>query len=78
MMSSMSNTKLAVPKWPHVAQMTQWLIQLGKNLVACSPHHDCAEIAWLHEAKTKTFEELADSGGPRFVKLDLKMAAEMN
>ena len=70
--------KLVVPKWPHVAQVNQWLIQLGKNLVHCSPKNDCAEIAWIQECRNKTFEDLADSGNTRFHKMDLKMAAEMH
>ena len=77
MMGMGAGNKLQVPKWPHVAQLPQWLIQLGKNLVSISPHNDCAEVKWLQEAKEKSFEELADSGPPRFQKMDLKMATEM-
>ena len=77
MMGLGPQNKLQVPKWPHVAQLPQWLIQLGKNLVNISPYNDCAEITWLQEVKDKSFEELADSGANRFKKMDLKMATEM-
>ena len=70
--------KINVPAWPNVAQIAQWLIQLGKNLVAVSPHSDMAEIEWLNECKHKTFEELADSGEKRFFKMDLKLSAELH
>ena len=60
--------KINVPAWPNVAQIAQWLIQLGKNLVAVSPHSDMAEMEWIKECKYKTFEELADSGEKRFFK----------
>ena len=73
-----NSAKLFVPKWPHVAQVQQWLIQLGKNLVSVSNFNDRAEISWLQECKVKTFEQLANSGGDRFAKLDLKMATEFN
>ena len=66
-----------MPKWPHVAQLLLWLIQLGKNLVSISPCNDCAEIKWLQEVKEKSFEEFAESGPTRFQKMDLKMATEM-
>ena len=77
MMSMGGGNRLQVPKWPHVAQLPQWLIQLGKNLVSISPYNDCAEIKWLQDVKEKSFEELADSGATRFQKMDLKMATEM-
>ena len=72
-----AGSTLKVPKWPHVHQLQQWLIQLGKNLVSVSTLNDMAEIKWLQEVKTKTFEDLADSGANRFQKMDIKMATEM-
>ena len=50
-----------------------------RNLIAASSHADTLEIAWLAEAKTKTFEELGDSSGAgwaaaRFHHLDANMA----
>ena len=73
-MQGMNNKTLVVPKWPHVANLNAWLIQLGKNLVDCSSFDDCAEMGWIEECKHKTFEQLLDSGEPRFRKLDLKLA----
>ena len=70
--------KINVPAWPNVAQIAQWLIQLGKNLVAVSPHSDLAEVEWINECKYKTLEELADSGEKRFFKMDLKLSAELH
>ena len=48
MMGMGAGNKLQVPKWPHVAQLPQWLIQLGKNLVAAGGKTDTAEVAWLN------------------------------
>ena len=73
--TSCQTSTLVVPKWPHIAQLQQWIIQLGKNLVESSNKTDHAEIAWINECKDKEFEQLADSGGERFKKLDNKLAA---
>ena len=45
-----------------------------RALAFASPHHDNAEASWFMETTTKTFEELQDSGGERFVKLDVALA----
>ena len=66
-----------VPNWPHVSQVAQWIIALGKHLVSASSQSDTAEISWINECKEKTFEELANSGGARFEKLDLKLSETM-
>ena len=70
LMMNMAGSRLLVPKRPHVAQLQQWLILLGKNLVSISPLNDCAEIRWLQEVKEKSFEYLADPGPLRFQKMD--------
>ena len=70
---------LSVPPFPCITQLPQWETALMRNLIAASSHADNIEIAWLAEAKAKTFEELGDSSGAlwtaaRFHHLDSNMA----
>lgn len=47
-----------------------WMAKLAKNLVASSIYSDANEFEWIQEVMRKTFDELADSGGERFQKID--------
>ena len=62
-------TDVKVPSWPHVPQIQQRIIQLGKNLVDSSSMSGAAELAWINDCKVKSLDELADCGGARYEKL---------
>ena len=44
-------------------------------MVDASQKSDMAEVALINECKTNSFEELANSGGKRFEKLNFKLSA---
>ena len=56
-----------------VAQLDMWLITVSNNLVNAGGREDRAEIPWVKAAKTKTYDELANSGEARFKTLDAKL-----
>ena len=70
---------IKVPKFPTVASLDNWKIQVGKNLVAASGRWDLQEVEWFMAINRpeSTYESLADSGADRFKILDLKLAAAM-
>ena len=63
-----------VPNFPTLPNLTQWRIQISKNLVTAGGYLDLREITWWGEIglAENTFETLADSGDQRFLSLDLK------
>ena len=67
--------KVVVPKFPTVAQLDMWLITVSNNLVNAGGRTDRAEIAWVKAAsdRSKTYDQLADSGEARFTTLDSKL-----
>ena len=72
--SSRAYEKLVCPAFPQYGDMKNWMTQLKRNVVACAPYTDMAEIKWLNECYTKTFEELIDAGSARMKRLDLVLS----
>ena len=68
-----------VPAFPTLPSLTQWRIQIAKNLVTASGRLDLREITWWGEIglAENTFETLADSGERRFLGLDLKLSTAL-
>ena len=68
-----------VPNFPTLPNLTQWRIQISKNLVTAGGHLDLREITWWGEIglAENTFETLADSGDQRFLSLDLKLSTAL-
>ena len=68
-----------VPNFPSLPSLTQWRIQISKNLVTASGHLDLREITWWGEIglPENNFETLADSGERRFLSLDLKLSTAL-
>ena len=68
-----------VPAFPTLPSLTQWRIQIAKNHVTASGRLDLREITWWGEIglAENTFETLADSGGRRFLGLDLKLSTAL-
>ena len=71
---SKSYEKVNAPKFPSAANCMNWMIQLTTNLTMAGGYTDQAEVQWLKEVRTKTFEELADGGSERMRKADLALA----
>ena len=67
--------KVIVPKFPKVNNLVQWRIGVCRGLGNASGRSDGQEIPWLHEATdgSKTYEQLADCGDPRWKTLDGKL-----
>jgi len=61
---------VVAPAFPNINEQTSWLSKVAKNLVAASVHDDRREVEWFMQVKTKSFEELANSGEVRFAPLD--------
>ena len=70
---------MKVPAFPTLPSLTQWRIQIAKNLVTASGRLDLREITWWGEIglAENTFETLADSGERRFLGLDLKLSTAL-
>ena len=73
-LKSREQDKVVVPKFPTLVQLEQYAVSLSNSLIFASSLKDCAEIEWLSEAKSKTFDELGDSGAKRFESLDVKLS----
>ncbi len=71
---SREQEKIVVPKFPFLVQLVQYSVSLGTALIGASAVKDYQEIGWLNEAKTKTFDELSDSGLKRYESLDVKLS----
>ena len=61
---------------PIVSTLNVWLAKVAIALTDASIYYDKAEVAWLMKATapTATFENLEDSGEPRFHGLDSMLA----
>ena len=68
-----------VPAFPTLPSLTQWRIQIAKNLVTASGRLDLHEITWWGEIglAENNFETLADAGERRFLGLDLKLSTAL-
>ena len=70
-----------VPAFPTLPSLTQWRVQIAKNLVTASGRGrlDLREITWWGEIglAENNFETLADSGERRFLGLDLKLSTAL-
>jgi hypothetical protein len=73
-LKSREQDKVIVPRFPTLVQLEQYAVALANNLIFASSLKDCAEIGWLGETRTKTFDELGDSGMKRFESLDVKLS----
>ena len=60
------------PKW---TEISKWEGEMIEALCKNSTEVDNLEAAWFGEIKEKTFEELADSGGDRFVWMDRQLGS---
>ena len=71
--------KVVVPKFPKIVNIKQWRIGVCRGLCTASGRIDSLEIYWFMEATdgTKTFEQLSDSGEPRYQTLDQKLAVAL-
>ena len=69
--------KLKVPTFPTIGTIDAWEASLARNLRAASAYIDGREIQWIKEIRTRTFEELSNSGEQRFAYLDQKLAVEL-
>ena len=63
-------TAVTIPPFPTYNHLTEWIASIGRNLWIVSQYTDQAEIPWLKEVNTKTFDELAEPGENRFRYLD--------
>ena len=66
--------KVIAPKFPSAANCLSWLIQLTLDLAMAGGSADQAEVPWLKEVMSKTFDELADGGSERMRTADLALA----
>ena len=68
-----------VPNFPTLPSLTQWHIQIAKNLATASGNLDLREITWRGEIglAENNIETLADSGERRFLGLDLKLSTAL-
>ena len=68
-----------VPAFPTLPSLTQWRIQIAKNLVTASGRLGLREITWRGEVglAENNFETLAASGERRFLGLDLKLSTAL-
>ena len=71
--------KIVIPKFPKVTNLKQWRIGVCRGLLNASGRSDAAEIPWLLKATggTKKYDDLEDSGDPRFRTLDQKLAVAL-
>jgi hypothetical protein len=58
--------RLVVPPFPSIGTIDAWEAALATNLRAASAFVDGEEIPWIKETRTRTFEELRNSGERRF------------
>ena len=65
--------KLSIPKFPKAGDTENWLIAMGTNLCVSGGFTDKAEIPWIRECQTKTYQELADGGSERMRKADIAL-----
>ena len=72
--------KVTVPKFPTLASLNGWTIQLAQNLVQAGGRNDCEEVDWLNKViePGSSIDSLADSGQTKFKSLDLKLAAALS
>ena len=68
-----------IPSSPTLPSLTQWRIQIAKDLVTASGRLDLHEITWRGEIglAENNFGTLADSGERRFLGLDLKLSTAL-
>ena len=77
--STREQGSVKVPAFPTLPSLTQWRIQIAKNLVTASGYLDLRGILWRGEIglAENNFETLADSGERRFLGLDLKLSSAL-
>ena len=68
--------KIVIPKFAKVTNLKQWRMGVCRGLANASGRSDAAEIPWLLEATggAKKYDDLEDSGDPRFRTLDQRLA----
>ena len=59
-----SPDKLPVPRFPKDGGMTIWLGELSVQILGAVGYTDMKDKAWIYEAFTKTFDELAIKANP--------------
>eukprot|EP00972_Heterocapsa_arctica_P067326 9935915-Heterocapsa_arctica.AAC.1 len=72
--------EVTVPAFPTRPQLSQWRIQIGKNLAAPSGRWDQEELGWFivrGHGPGIDYDTLADSGEERFRSLDIKLSASL-
>ncbi len=69
---------MTVPKFPTLVQLTNYGVALSTGLISASCLKDCAEIVWLNETRSLTYEQLADSGLKRYEPPDVKLALALS
>ena len=68
------------PKLPNVVHLRMWLASVSAALVEASAYDDQAEIKWFRAVSdgVATFDDLEDSGEPRFNNLDMMLPIALN
>ena len=69
--------EVKVPRFPKINELKTFYAKLGRNLWSASHFTDRAEIKWLGESLTKSYEELEDSGEARFSHLDALLSQSL-
>ena len=73
--------KIIVPAWPKSHDLDGWKSQLLSNVLsACADTDQDAWISWLGESFKihPNIEGMNDSGGSRFITIDVKLANALN
>eukprot|EP00972_Heterocapsa_arctica_P104674 15427946-Heterocapsa_arctica.AAC.1 len=72
--------EVPVPSFPSGPGITQWRMNVAKNLANVSGRYDQKEINWFVNegfGPGISFESLADSGAARFRSLDMKLSCAL-
>ena len=74
---SRESAKVKSPGFPKPGQIESWRTTLISNLTEASAMTPAKTIKWINEIKTKNLQELEDSGGAMWERLDLKLGTTL-